>query len=300
MEYSDQEESSSNTSTPARQVQDSPAQKQKKSKGKGKNPGSAQKKEEQKMENLSSGELTWNTLLPYKNHINGEKRFNESVRKHPDDPTPQWFVTTLKMVLNDETLRPRQEDPLGIVEAWQMMKDIQPNFFSDKKLLTVEQRRARDSLGQKFHSYLQLLRCADCVRIPVKIFCHMVCKSGCPPEYDGYNDRPFKDTNMNELESKLSGKHVESWNNMQNLSMHLMVKWTDEELKQIVAPDVAEAVWNSWNPKQIGAQVQKWLDGLDPDTFERQMEFQASLIPTAGKQMIILQIKECFSSFIHE
>jgi hypothetical protein len=92
-------------------------------------PGSAQKKEEQKMENLSSGELTWNTLLPYKNHINGEKRFNESVRKHPDDPTPQWFVTTLKMVLNDETLRPRQEDPLGIVEACQMMKDIQPNFF---------------------------------------------------------------------------------------------------------------------------------------------------------------------------
>lgn len=106
---------------------------------------------------------------------------------------------------------------------------------------------------------------------------------------------------MDELEAKLSGKHVESWNNMQNLSMHLMVKWTDEELKQIVAPDVAEAVWNSWNPKQIGAQVQKWLDGLDPDTFERQMEFQASLIPTAGKQLIIiLQIKECFSSFIHE
>jgi hypothetical protein len=80
MEYSDQEESSSNTSTPARQVQDSPAQKQKKSKGKGKSPGSAQKKEEQKMENLSSGELTWNTLLPYKNHINGEKdSMNRSV-----------------------------------------------------------------------------------------------------------------------------------------------------------------------------------------------------------------------------
>lgn len=259
-----------------------------------KKSGSAKKRQstEHSNEQLILEELKWDTLLPYKNHPDGEKKFNDHLKRRPNDPTPMWFVTTLQNVMKDESLQPPQKDPLGIIEAWEKWESIQPNTYSSKKNLTAEQRRAKDLVGQKFHSYLHLLRCADCVKVPVKVFSHMVCQNGCPPDFEGYNDRPFRDANMLELEAKLSGKHSESWNNMQNLGMHVMVKWSDMELKQLIAADMAEGDWKSLNPKEIGKLVEEWFQKLSSEDLDNRSELIESLIPTAGKDLLVVDVRK--------
>jgi hypothetical protein len=169
------------------------------------------------------------------------------------------------------------------MEIW---NTIQPDLFGSKKNLTPEQRRAKDVVGQKFHSYLQLLRSTDPIKIPVRVFCHMVCQNGCPAEFDGYNDRSFRESNMQELEAKLEGRHSETWNNLQNASMHLMLKWTDGELKEMIAPQLKAEEWEELNPKQIGGLLQKWLNVLDDEYLETKQELRQSFIPTAGREIV--------------
>jgi len=233
-------------------------------------------------EKFSAEELTWDTLRPYKKHPFGEKKFNQLAKTSPY--TPNLFVSTLKKVMDDPNVDPPQSDPLKIVEAMEQWNSIQPEVFGSKKNLTPEQRRARDIVGQKFHSYLQLLRSTDPIKIPVRVFCHMVCQNGCPPEFDGYNDRSFRESNTQELEAKLEGRHSDTWNNLQNASMHLMVKWTDEELKDMIAPHIKAEEWVDFNPKQIGVLLQQWLNNLDTEELEAKQELKQAFIPTAGDE----------------
>jgi hypothetical protein len=235
------------------------------------------------VEKFSADELKSDTLFPYKQHKLGLDKFNSMVQNKPVYDTPKLFVATLKKVMEDETVQPPQKDPLKIVEAMDHLNLIQPQAFADKKQLTADQRRARDIVGQKFHSYLQLLRCTAPIQIPVRVFCHMACQRGCPSDFDGYNDRAFRESNMLELEAKLEGRHSESWNNLQNASMHLMIRLTDEELKLKIAPQMEAQSWAELNPKQIGRLFQTWLAELDNEDLETKTELKEFLIPTAGQ-----------------
>lgn len=234
-------------------------------------------------EKFSEDELKPDTLIPYKQHRLGLDKFNSMVNDHPVYDTPKLFVATLKKVMEDQSVQPPQKDPLKIVEAMDHLVDTQPATFAEKKQLTLEQRRARDMVGQKFTSYLQLLRCTAPIQIPVRVFCHMACQRGCPSDFDGYNDRAFRESNMLELLAKLEGRHSESWNNLQNASMHLMIKLTDEELKLKIAPQMEAQEWADLNPKQIGRLFQTWLSQLDTQDLETKSDLKEFLIPTAGQ-----------------
>jgi hypothetical protein len=111
----------------------------------------------------------------------------------------------------------------------------------------------------------------------------MACQRGCPSDFDGYNDRAFRESNMLELLAKLEGRHSESWNNLQNASMHLMIKLTDEELKLKIAPQMEAQEWADLNPKQIGRLFQTWLSQLDTQDLETKSDLKEFLIPTAGQ-----------------
>ena len=50
--------------------------------------------------------------------------------------------------------------------------------------------------------------------------------------------------------------------------MHLMVKWTDEELKDMIAPQMKAEECADLNPKQIGILLQEWLSNLDNEELE--------------------------------
>jgi hypothetical protein len=91
---------------------------------------------------------------------------------------------------------------------------------------------------------------------------------------------------MQDLELKLDGKHPsQNWNNVLNASMHLMVKWSDTELKAFVAPTMDTEKWQQLNPKDVGVLIQDWFEALDDENLESRTELEQSLIPTAGKYL---------------
>jgi hypothetical protein len=93
--------------------------KQTKRKGDNNNIAPSKKaKEEQIVEKLSSDELTFSTLLPFKNHREGEAYFNQQMRTYTTDPPTKHFATALRKVMKDPDLATPQKDPLGIIEAW--------------------------------------------------------------------------------------------------------------------------------------------------------------------------------------
>jgi hypothetical protein len=111
----------------------------------------------------------------------------------------------------------------------------------------------------------------------------MACKNGCPRGFIEYNDRPFRQSNMAELEDKLNGRHKQdTWNNMQNSSMHLMLKWEDKELHKLVCPSMKEEDWNNLTPKDIGVLLKQWFQSLHKVDLEDRFDLVESLIPTAG------------------
>jgi hypothetical protein len=75
-------------------------------------------------EKFSAEELTWDTLLPYKKHPLGEKKFNQLAQNA--QYIPKLFVNTLKKVMEDPKVDPPQKDPLKIVEAMEIWNAIQP------------------------------------------------------------------------------------------------------------------------------------------------------------------------------
>ena len=78
---------------------------------------------------------------------------------------------------------------------------------------------------------------------------------------------------MLELLAKLEGRHSESWNNLQNASMHLMICLTNEELKLKIAPQMEAQSWADLNPKQNGSHFQTWLAELDTQDLETKSDF---------------------------
>lgn len=232
----------------------------------------------------ANNDLNFNSLIHFMKHPMGFKRFSDSVRKYPTDPAPKFFVSSLQSVIEDN---PDQRDPLEIVQAWDKWNQIKPLILDSQKSLTLEQRRAKDALDQKFVSYLSVLRCTGTLRIPVRVFCHLACRNGCPPEFKGYNSRTFRESNMQDLELKLDGKHPsQNWNNVLNGSMHLMLRWSDVTLKELVAPRLDSREWEQMNPKVVGGLIQSWFEGLDDEHLESRAELEESLIPTAGTHPI--------------
>ena len=63
----------------------------------------------------------------------------------------------------------------------------------------------------------QVLRSTHILNIPVRVFFHLACKNGCPPEFKNFNDHTFRDPNMQAILHMLEGKpNVKpcSWNNI--------------------------------------------------------------------------------------
>ena len=85
---------------------------------------------------------------------------------------------------------------------------------------------------------MSVLRSTHVISIPVRVFCHMCSKDGCPPKFRNYNDRTFKKPNMEDVLKILDGQGPKLWNHIHNASMHMMLPWMDEEIKQHVAPDM--------------------------------------------------------------
>ena len=64
----------------------------------------------------SDNELQYDTLIPFKNHVNGLAKFNRDVVTY-NEPATKIFVNCLKMVMKDETCSPPQQDPLQIIST---------------------------------------------------------------------------------------------------------------------------------------------------------------------------------------
>ena len=72
---------------------------------------------------------------------------------------------------------------------------------------------------------MSTLRSMNVISIPVRVFCHMTSKDGCPAGFKNYNDRTFKKQNMDDVMNILDGKSDKPWNNIHNASMHIMLPW---------------------------------------------------------------------------
>ena len=109
----------------------------------------------------------------------------------------------------------------------------------------------------------QVLRSTHILNIPVRVFCHLACKNGCPPDFKKFNDRTFRDANMQAVLDMLEGKpNAKPWNNIHNASMHVMMKWDEEELRQRICPSMSPAEFAQLTPKQIGIHLEAWFESL--------------------------------------
>ena len=108
-----------------------------------------------------------------------------------------------------------------------------------------------------------MLRSTHILNIPVRVFCHLACKNGCPPEFKNFNDRTFRDANMQHILDMLEGKpHAKPWNNIHNALMHVMLKWDEEELRQKVCPNICAEDFAKLTPKEIGVHMENWFQSL--------------------------------------
>ena len=109
----------------------------------------------------------------------------------------------------------------------------------------------------------QVLRSTHILNIPVRVFCHLACKNGCPPDFKKFNDRTFRDANMQAILDMLEGKpNAKPWNNIHNASMHVMMKWDEEELRQRICPSMSSVEFALLTPKQIGVHLEAWFESL--------------------------------------
>ena len=72
---------------------------------------------------------------------------------------------------------------------------------------------------------------------------------------------------MDAILAMLEGRPgAKKWNNIQNASMHMMLKWDEAELHQHVCPEIPSEEFVKYTPKQIGSLLEKWSETLDtPD-----------------------------------
>ena len=234
---------------------------------------------------FSDNELNYNTLLPFAHHKLGLETFSRNVVKYKSESPLDHFCEALENVIDDSTLDPPQKDPIEIIKAWRAWLDIKPRVFSDRLDLSSNEVKAKDHVDKKFITYMATLRSTFVVPIPVRVFCHMVCKDGCPEDFKGFNDRNFQRSNMDHLIRLLIGvlTPAESWNNVHNASMHMMLRWTDAELKELICPTKSLEEFNSLTPKEIGRCLDKWFSSLDNSDLDDQSAILNSLIPLAGQ-----------------
>ena len=228
----------------------------------------------------SDNELQYDSLIPFKNNRKGLEKFFKSVTTYKTDPAPKLFVQCLNAVMQEDSA---QKDPLKILEAWEQWNNIRPQTMVKRKDLSSTDALLKDDVDKRFITYMQTLRSTNILAIPVRVFCWMVCKNGCPDGFEGYNDRGFRETNMDEIILTLKGKGQKPWNNVHNSSMHMMFRWSDEELMSKVRPDLTKQEWENMTPKEIGCLLEKWFEELDNEDLESREDLRDSLIPKAGQ-----------------
>ena len=124
------------------------------------------------------------------------------------------------------------------------------------------------------------MRSTHILNIPVRVFCHLACKNGCPPDFKLFNDRGFRAPNMQSILDMLEGKaNAKPWNNVHNASMHMMIKWDEEELRTHICPDMEPEIFAKLTPKEVGTHLEAWFQSLDTPDLESKKELEGILIP---------------------
>ena len=128
------------------------------------------------------------------------------------------------------------------------------------------------------------MRSTHILNIPVRVFCHLACKNGCPPDFKLFNDRGFRGPNMQGILDMLEGKpNAKPWNNVHNASMHMMIKWDEEELRTHICPNMEPEIFAKLTPKEVGTHLEAWFQSLDTPDLESKKELEGILIPKAGQ-----------------
>ena len=97
------------------------------------------------------------------------------------------------------------------------------------------------------------MRSTHILNIPVRVFCHLACKNGCPPDFKLFNDRGFRAPNMQSILDMLERKpNAKPWNNVHNASMHMMIKWDEEKLRTHICPTMDPKMFAKLTPKEVG------------------------------------------------
>ena len=78
-------------------------------------------------------------------------------------------------------------------------------------------------------------------------------------------------------------KDAKTWNNIHNASMHMMLKFDEEELRKYVCPDMPANQFAKLTPKEIGTHLEAWFQSLDTPDLESKKELEGCLIPKAGQ-----------------
>ena len=104
-----------------------------------------------------------------------------------------YFVKCLCNVMREN---PAQTNPLGICSAWDTWNAARPAVLTTHKDLSNEDQQLKDAVDNRFHTYITTLHSTNILSIPVRVFCHMCCKNGCPTDFEGFNDRGFREANM--------------------------------------------------------------------------------------------------------
>ena len=73
-----------------------------------------------------------------------------------------------------------QKDPLKRIKAWEQWNNVRPASLVKRKDLPSANAMLKDAVDKQFITYMQILHCTNIVLVPVKVFCHMVPKNGCP------------------------------------------------------------------------------------------------------------------------
>ena len=233
----------------------------------------------------TDNELQFDTLIPFQNHPDGMASFSENCTSYLSETPLEHFVTALKAVMEDNTLPKKQTDPIDIIKAYEEWEEVRPTIFQSRMDLSQEERSRKDNVDRKFITYMSTLRSTNVISIPVRVFCHMTSKDGCPAGFKNYNDRTFKKQNMDDVMNILDGKSDKPWNNIHNASMHMMLPWSNEQLKTHIAAEmeIENSKWNLRTPKEIGSMLEVWFTSLDNENLKNRKDLEGVLVPKAGQ-----------------
>ena len=101
-------------------------------------------------------ELHFGTLLPFKNHEDGLKAFSYAVTNYTSEPAPKHFAEALAAVIADDSCKPPQTDPLGIIPAWGAYEKVRPLIFSKKAVMSAQEISLKDAVDKRFITYMQV------------------------------------------------------------------------------------------------------------------------------------------------